>query len=150
MQTFTINLKGPLLSAGGACPFPHYRTTGDEPTPSQLKGLIAAAFGWARNSPELHDGMIELEQLSFAIRPVGNPAQVTRDFHTVKNAMTVDGRTKTMTTRRDYLSNVHFQVDVTGPDELIQRVIRAIQDPKFVLYLGRKACVPSEPVLVPC
>jgi hypothetical protein len=50
-------------------------------------------------------------------------------------------------TRRFYLCDASFLVVVHGESELIAAVYRALMGPRWPVYLGRKCCPPSVPVV---
>jgi 5-methylcytosine-specific restriction endonuclease McrA len=62
---------------------------------------------------------------------------------------TAEGKTKpgAMLTRREYLCDASFLVAVQGEPALIRDLVAALQKPKWTLYLGRKCCPPSRPIL---
>ena len=62
---------------------------------------------------------------------------------------TAEGGTKpgAMLTRREYLCDASFLVALQGEPDLIAELEAAVQAPKWTLYLGRKCCPPSRPLL---
>jgi CRISPR system Cascade subunit CasD len=71
-----------------------------------------------------------------------------QDYHTVQNTRKADGGLKDChITYRQYLSDAAFGVVIEGSEGLLQRIADAVGDPKWGIWLGRKACVPSAPVL---
>ena len=62
---------------------------------------------------------------------------------------TAEGGTKpgAMLTRREYLCDASFLVALQGETDLIAELEAAIKAPKWTLYLGRKSCPPSRPLL---
>lgn len=69
------------------------------------------------------------------------------DFHTVENTPTANGSSKTTVTRRHYLTDAEFFVFLTGPQETIESIRTALEDPVWGIWLGRKSCVPSAKVM---
>jgi hypothetical protein len=66
--------------------------------------------------------------------------------------LTAEGKVKTgaqgtLITRREYLCDASFLVALQGDVELVQRVEGALRNPQWPVYLGRKSCTPSVPVL---
>ena len=53
-----------------------------------------------------------------------------------------------MLSRRAYLSDAVFVAAVTGPDELISRITDALDRPHWAPYLGRRSCIPDEPLVM--
>ena len=73
-------------------------------------------------------------------------------YHTVGAGMpmrTAEGGTKpgAMLTRREYLCDASFLIALQGEPALIAELEAAIKAPKWILYLGRKSCPPSRPLL---
>lgn len=62
---------------------------------------------------------------------------------------TAEGGTKpgAMLTRREYLCDASFLVALQGGEGTIAEVKEALKAPKWTLYLGRKCCPPSRPLL---
>lgn len=62
---------------------------------------------------------------------------------------TAEGSAKSgaMLTRREYLCDASFLVALQGETSLIARLKEAIENPRWTLYLGRKCCPPSRPLL---
>ena len=138
MSVLLLRLKGPLQSWGDSSRFAR-RETRHEPTKSGVLGLLAAAQGRRRD-----DSLEDLAQLLFGVR-VDQPGQIERDFQTARS---LDGSRTMPLSYRFYLSDAVFVAGVQGPDALIEALAEVVQRPKFPLYLGRRACPPSEPVFM--
>ena len=77
------------------------------------------------------------------------------DFHTVKGEprlMTANGTPRgedksTIVSRRWYLQDASFLVAVDAGALWTPRICQGLRDPKWPVFLGRKSCVPSRPVL---
>lgn len=151
-----LRLAAPLQSWGVAQRFNH-RDTQCEPTKSGIVGLLAAALGRARGDP-----IDDLASLFLAVRS-DDPGEILRDYHTVSDfrgnplpSATTDktGRQKPATgklthvTHRYYLSDAVFVAGVFGPRDLIERLALAVLRPAFPLYLGRRSCPPTQPLLL--
>ncbi|MBN2074345.1 MAG: type I-E CRISPR-associated protein Cas5/CasD [Dehalococcoidales bacterium] len=160
-------LKGPMQSWGTRSRW-DVRDTGLEPTKSGIIGLLGCAAGLTRNDPELE----KLDHvLLFGVR-CDLPGIISTDFHTVKGYhRTADGKYKhsngtaasletvmehgenTVVSLRDYLHDASFLVGLAVKPEyqehnvdLLVRLSEQLQHPRWPLYLGRKACVPTRPV----
>ncbi|MFF2508679.1 type I-E CRISPR-associated protein Cas5/CasD [Streptomyces sp. NPDC058067] len=149
-----LHLSGPLQSWGERSRF-NERDTATGPTRSGLIGLFAAALGRRRDEP-----LSDLRALHFTVR-FDRPGTRLRDFHTVGGGMprhltvaTAEGKrrsgeTGTLVSDRYYLQDASFTVAVTSDSpDLLQRCAHAIRYPKWPLYLGRRSCPPSGPVLL--
>lgn len=135
MKTLVLRLAGPMQSWGTQSRYMH-RDTGDYPTFSGVLGLLSAALGRTRGSDPS-----DLTALTMAVR-VDQAGCRMSDFHTAADAKGVS-----TLSRREYLSDAKFTVALTGTDVLVDRLARAVAKPVFQLGLGRRACVPAEPVL---
>ena len=137
MSVLLLTLAGPLQAWGERSRFVR-RETATEPTKSGVVGLLAAATGRRRTDP-----VEDLAGLTFGVR-VDQPGVMLRDFQTARSP---DG-TKTMPlSYRFYLTDALFMAAVQGPDELIAGLADALQEPAFPLYLGRRACPPTHPIV---
>ena len=145
----------------------HERRGGDTwPGRSALIGLIAGALGTRRKDAA---GQARLHSLAFAVaaHEVGQPL---RDYHTVQSVPSTikrpatraealrrgaaERRLSTSITRRDYRAGVRHTVAAWGrrDSEIDLRAVgAALERPRFVPYLGRKACplsMPMAPVVI--
>jgi CRISPR system Cascade subunit CasD len=170
-------LDAPLQSWGFESRFER-RHTGMFPTKSGVLGLICAAMGAPKGSDREGDvleafakpGMLTVR---FS-RRMGNREQTARrlsDYHTVGSykeeqgkrdpwikAMMIrsptswprkiEGRYNPVPTWRDYLMDARFIVLLPGEPTMVEHVAGRLHDPVWGVWLGRKACVPSAPVLV--
>lgn len=151
-------LDGPLQSWGFASRFER-RTTGLHPTKSGIAGLICAAMGLAKGSPEERAVLPELAaatMISIAIpREIQSgkrflPVLRLEDFHTVQGTRRASGKPKpndeAVLTRREYLLDARFGVILEAPRSLLEPAAAALADPVWGVWLGRKSCIPAEPV----
>lgn len=56
------------------------------------------------------------------------------------------GRPHTEISYRDYLCDASFLVALQSRSDLVDQLAVALQNPTWVIFLGRKACPPSRPV----
>lgn len=146
MPTLLLRLAGPMQSWGTTSRFDS-RDTGKEPSKSGVVGLLAAALGIDRAN------WVDLEPLAglrMAVRH-DRPGQLARDYQTARNIISAD-RSKvhdTAVTNRAYLADAAFLVGLEGNDRLLlERIDAALRDPMWLLALGRKSYVPSEPIWI--
>jgi CRISPR system Cascade subunit CasD len=119
------------------------RDTGREPSKSGVVGLLCAALGRPRDAP-----VRDLAALRMGVR-VDQEGSVDYDYQTAMEVLKAGSRgTKTTEpSRRYYLADARFLVGLEGDDlPLLQGIHVALRDPRWPLYLGRKAFVPGEPV----
>jgi len=151
-----LRLEGPLQAWGFDSQYNH-RNTGLLPTKSAILGLCCAALGLPRGSTAEADWLKRLRNtrmLAIAIPRVASrhekplPVRRVTDYHTVQNTKTAEGKLKdTHLTYRQYLCDAAFGVVLSGEQELLAQIARALDDPIWGVWLGRKACVPTAPVL---
>ena len=141
MNVLLMRLSGPLQSWGVQSRFA-VRDTGREPSKSGVIGLLCAALGQPRWEP-----LDDLVALRMGVR-VDQEGRVWRDYHTAQNILRARGSTKdTEPSTRYYLADARFLVGLEGEDlSLLTALHNALRSPVWPLYLGRKACVPGEPV----
>lgn len=162
MDYLVFQLQAPL-SAWGEPAVGEYRGSANHPGESALLGLIGAALGISR------DDEIALQRMQagylFAVG-VQSTGTLLRDYHTaqVPGRSTLKGRPhatradelavprhelNTILSTRDYrqdaacLVAVQACADAPHPLDALANALRA---PRFVLYLGRKACPLAAPL----
>ena len=149
-------LDGPLQSWGFSSRFQR-RTTDLHPTKSGVIGLICAALGLAKDSPEERRILPQLANLNMTsitlprqLDSMDEPLPVVRweDFHTVLGTRRASGpmNPDAVVTRRQYLADARFGVIMSGERVLLNRAAAALEDPVWGVWLGRKSCVPAEPI----
>ncbi|MDX6740993.1 type I-E CRISPR-associated protein Cas5/CasD [Actinocorallia sp. A-T 12471] len=136
MTVLLVRLAGPLQSWGSAARFAR-RGTENAPTKSGVLGLLAAALGRSRQQD-----VSDLAALRFGVR-VDQPGQRLRDFHTAHHA---DSGKAMPLSERYYLQDAVFVAGVEGDLRLLHQVHEALREPRFLPYLGRKSCPPSQPL----
>lgn len=152
-NTLFLRLEGPLQAWGNASKFV-IRDTGDEPSKSAVLGMVLCAMGVARAEARPH--LQRLNALRMGVR-VDRPGVRWHDYHTVGAGIgmrTADGKLKTgaqgtLITRRYYLADASFLVALQGEELLVSEAYKALADPEWPVYLGRKSCPPSVPIVRP-
>lgn len=130
---------------------PHYKrgaasskfivhSTEREPTKSGVIGMIAAALGIQRNDDP--QKLVPLTTLRFGVR-ADKEGVLLKDFHMVHGYKIAD------VTERYYLSDAVFLVALESDDKsLLESIASALQNPVYPLYLGRKSCPPTLPIVL--
>lgn len=149
-NTLFLRLEGPLQAWGDQQSKFVIRRTGEAPTKSAVIGMLCAALGVSRAQAS-DEWLPRLRDLHMGVR-IDAPGIRWWDYHTVGAGMqmrTAEGKTKSgaMLTRREYLCDASFLVALRGQPDLIGRLEAAMQAPRWTLYLGRKCCPPSRPIL---
>ncbi|MFE4516439.1 type I-E CRISPR-associated protein Cas5/CasD [Kitasatospora sp. NPDC056783] len=150
-----LRLAGPLQSWGDRSAF-NRRDSRPQPTKSGVIGLLAGAAGRPREAD-----IGDLVGLRLGVR-IDQPGTLLRDYHTVSdyrgrplpqagvNAKGVQKPTSpakdTHVTHRYYLQDAVFVAAVQGPAALVEALAEAIRRPAFPLALGRRSCVPTQPI----
>ena len=91
------------------------------------------------------------EAVSVTVR-ADRPGTKVVDFQTVTGdpLRTADGGNRssgTFISKRTYLQDASFLVVIAAEPNWHDRIAAALKAPKWCMYLGRKSCVPSRPVL---
>lgn len=137
MNTLLLRLAGPLQSWGTDSRF-ETRKTEEYPTKSGIIGLLAAALGRRRDTV-----VSDLADLKVGIR-IDQPGQIITDFHTARK----DHKTSYLT-RRQYLSDAVFVVGLASDDlEFLKKIEEALKYPEYPLFLGRRSCPPTLPIVL--
>lgn len=162
-----LRLEGPLQSWGSRSRW-DVRDTASEPTKSGVIGLLGCALGYPMQDSRL-------EQLDAALRfgvRVEHPGRVLIDYQTITDFLpSADGRFKhsgtamgvaidklrqdpdvkptTIQSPRAYIEDGSFLVALEAAengDQLLDECVHSIQQPRWPLFLGRKACIPTRPI----
>ncbi|MBA3946029.1 MAG: type I-E CRISPR-associated protein Cas5/CasD [Herpetosiphonaceae bacterium] len=156
MMTLLLRLEGPMQAWGTQSRF-ELRDTGREPSKSGVIGLFCAALGRPREDP-----LDDLVALRMGVR-VDREGQMKLDYHTAGGGTwrgreygvaKADGtRGNPVVSRRLYLADADFLVGLEGdgPEQeaLLQQLDQHLDNPRWLLSLGRKAFVPGAPPRLP-
>lgn len=150
-----LRLEAPLQSWGFDSQY-NRRNTGLMPTKSAIAGMCCAALGHPRGSNAeqtfLSDfGRVRMTAIAIP-RIKGNkdlPVRRLQDYHTVQKTRRASGAINNdcVLTNRQYLTDAAFGVLLEGDAALLEKIAAALADPKWGLWLGRKTCIPTAPVL---
>lgn len=138
MKILAIQLAGTLQSWGVDSRYKERRTQ-QFPTKSGVIGILASAMGITREETKKLQAS-GLNELDIVVR-VEKKGKLISDFHTIGYG----GKNKKLS-NREYLSDAVFLVGLyspTGDDELLEKIEYALNHPQYILFLGRKSCVPS-------
>ncbi len=144
-----LRFEGALQSWGDHAKW-ETRDSGDFPSKSGVVGLLACAMGLERSAPEI---VALSDSVQIAVR-ADRPGTRMLDFHTVQGrprlytaagARTPDK--STIVSSRWYLQDASFLVLIETDEPWRERICQALKAPQWPIYLGRKSCVPSRPVL---
>ncbi len=137
MSVLLLRLAGPLQAWGDSSSRFARRTTRREPTKSGVVGLLAAALGRTRE-----DSVEDLAQLELGVR-VDQEGMLLRDFQTERS---LSGDKTMPLSERYYLQDAVFLVALGGPRSMLEELDRAVQMPRWPLYLGRRSCPAALPL----
>lgn len=162
MNYLIFQLQAPL-SAWGETAVGEFRPTANYPSESSLLGLLAAALGIDREDESAHQALCAHYGFAIGVQSAG---RLLRDYHTAQVPGRVSLKNRPHHTRRDELNMlkeelntilstrdyrqdaaclVAVQANNNAPYSL-EHLSQALQKPKYVLYLGRKACPPAIPL----
>lgn len=153
-NTLFLRLTGPMQSWGTSSRH-QLRRTDAYPSKSGVLGLLLSAMGVRRE--ESADALVPLTALRMGVR-VDRAGTLEWDYHTAGAGIGIrsaDGKIKrtastgeyeTLVSRRQYLFDASFLVALLGAPETISACVRALDEPTWPVFLGRKCCVPTEPV----
>lgn len=137
MATLLLRLAAPLQAWGTDSKF-ETRRTNREPSKSGVLGMLAAALGIRRDEPEK---LVQLSHLRFGVR-VDNEGDILCDYHIAKSVKT------SYVTYRHYLQDAVFLVGLESDDiAFLKELEYALQHPVFPLFLGRRSCPPTFPLV---
>lgn len=150
-----LRLEGSLQSWGFDSQY-NRRNTGLMPTKSAIAGMCCAALGHHRGSEEeraflLLFGAVSMTTIAIPRKGTKKDLSVRRlqDYHTVQNTRRASGAINNdcVLTHRQYLSDASFGVLLEGETVLLKQIADALENPVWGVWLGRKTCVPTAPVL---
>ena len=159
MKHLALYLRAPLQSWGASSKFGD-RGTLDAPTRSGLLGLLAAACGVDKNDEARdREWLARTAKLSVSVLAFRRGDRMA-DYHTVGGGfdekdpwrkrmipISADGKNRrTNVTYRDYLADSVFGAVLSGDDALIDEMAAGLADPVWGVWLGRKSCIPTEPI----
>ena len=136
----------------------------DLPIRSMVTGLIANALGWQRGERDRHQAL--QDRLVMGAR-LDRPGKAVRDFQTAQLGANdkgwttrgqPEGRAGGANTyksphirqrhyRADAFVTIALRLDPTDTDPTLDAVYTALRNPARPLFIGRKPCLPSRPVL---
>lgn len=142
-----LRLEGVLQSWGEDAKW-DARGTALMPSKSGIVGLMACAMGLERGDPRI---AAMSDAITLGVR-VDRPGIQMTDYHTVQGnpLRNASGKPRstgnTLISRRQYLQDASFLGVIKTSDLWRERMVQALNAPKWCIYLGRKSCVPSLPV----
>jgi len=150
-----LRLEGPLQSWGVDSQY-NRRNTGLMPTKSAIAGMCCAALGFPRGCDKELEflvafGAVRMTAIAIPRNGTKNELPVRRlqDYHTVQNTRRASGAINNdcVLTHRQYLTDAAFGVLLEGDSILLKQVTAALKNPVWGVWLGRKTCIPTTPVL---
>jgi len=150
-----LRLEGPLQSWGFDSQF-NRRNTGLMPTKSAIAGICCAALGYPRGSAEEQSFLTQFNSLRMTAIAIPRrlkekelAVRRLQDYHTVQNTRRASGaiNDECVLTHRQYLTDASFGVLLEGDAALLTQIAIALEQPKWGIWLGRKSCIPSAPIL---
>jgi len=150
-----LYLKGPLQSWGFDSQY-NRRNTGLMPTKSAIAGMCCAALGYPRGSEKEHEFLFSFGKTRMTALAIPQnaskrelPIRRLQDFHTVQNTRRASGSINKdcVLTHRQYLTDAAFGILLEGDAVFLGEIATGLADPKWGIWLGRKTCIPSTPVL---
>lgn len=157
MGTLLLRIAAPMQAWGDESKY-DIRATGKEPTKSGVIGMLAAAMGYRRDSDEVKEMACRIRM---GVRE-DQPGVIIRDFHTARAPKyskkgvikyNTDGapvmEDNSYITQRYYLCDACFLVCLECEDDAyLQSITEALKAPAFSLFLGRRSCPPSLPIVL--
>ncbi len=154
-----LRLEGPLQSWGYDSQY-NRRNTGLMPTKSAIAGICCAALGYGRGTDKEHEFLTNFTNLHMTaidiprtIEKDGRHHKLTirrlQDYHTVQNTRRATGAINRdcVLTHRQYLSDAAFGVLLEGDVKMLGMIADALANPVWGMWLGRKSCIPTSPIL---
>lgn len=160
-----LKLHGPM-QAWGEHTFEGLRPSANFPTRSALLGLLGACLGIGRNERDRLQALADSVGMAVRVNERRIPrkngsVQTVRmvkmtDYHTVKDARedyTGLKSHETIQTWREYLYDADFTVAVwcrANAEVSLAELEKAVRQPLFTPYLGRRSCPLARPLFHAC
>lgn len=154
-NTLFLRLAGPMQSWGTSSRF-QLRRTDLYPSKSGVLGMLLCAMGVRREDSS--QALDPLTPLLMGVR-VDLSGTLDWDYHTAGAKIGIrradgkgskrtesTGEIETLLSHRQYLYDASFLVVLQGATDTITDCARALDKPAWPLFLGRKCCIPAEPV----
>lgn len=153
-NTLFLRLAGPMQSWGTSSRL-QLRRTDPCPSKSGVLGILLCAMGVRRQDSA--QALNSLTALLVGVR-VDRAGTLNWDYQTVGAKVGIrsaegkikktasSGEYETLLSRRQYLYDASFLVALQGDDHMIAACVSALGNPVWPIYLGRKCCIPAEPV----
>ena len=134
------------------------RTTELHPSRSAISGMICAAMGLDKGSAEESRLLQRMEAVRFSfyaiprvdpLRESELPIRRVEDFHTVLGTRSADNprpKKDAVLSHRQYLADARFAAVLAGEEPLLAQIAAALGDPVWGIWLGRKSCIPAQPL----
>ena len=154
LKALPIRLEGALQAWGRHDSRYVVRATYPAPSKSGVAGLICCALGVDRAEAK-EEWLPYICSLQMVVR-IDRPGDFWWDYHTVGGGLitaTAGGKTKqtAQLTRRQYLADASFLVflveSADREDSRLDDITKALLEPKWLPFLGRKSCPPSMPFI---
>lgn len=147
MTILKLNLVGPMQSYGVRGRW-DYKDTLQYPTKSAVVGMLGCALGIPRE---------RLEEISSKIKVhirINKEGKIAEDYQ-IREYKTTEGidetkkdkKTDKFVLHKSYLYDASFTVYVEGDLDFLNDCYKALLDPVWNIFLGRKSCVPSMPLV---
>lgn len=142
MSTLLLRISAPLQSWGSKSKF-DIRDTDYYPTKSGIVGMIAAALGRSRT-----DSLEDLTQCNYGVR-IDYQGTMLSDFQVTEMSDYLGKGFNSNISHRNYLSDAIFLVGLEYRNErFIKEIADALGHPKYPLFLGRRSCPPTLPLVL--
>lgn len=158
-----LRLEAPLMAFGGTMIDANGPTL-DLPIRSMVTGLIANALGWHRGARDRHQSL--QDRLIMGAR-LDRPGSALRDFQTAQLGASDKGWTTrgepegraggANTYKSPHIRLRHYRADafvtvalrlaLPDQDPTLAAIEAALKTPARPLFIGRKPCLPSRPIL---
>ncbi len=154
MNTLFLRLSGPMQAWGTGSRL-QIRRTDLHPSKSGVLGMVLCAMGVNRDAAM--GVVVPLAELEMGVR-IDRPGVLDWDYHTAgagvgirqaQGGVKLTATTKkpeTLLSRRQYLLDSSFLVALRGKPDVVAQAEHALRHPVWPVFLGRKCCVPTEPI----
>ena len=144
LRGVALRLHGPLQAWGGPVAGDN-RPTLPFPTRSGVLGVIAACLGIRRSEQRQLLALADGTRVHVRVDVPGTPLV---DDQTIQDNPNASITRQTIQSKRTYLCDASFAAVVVPGQTSVAAIASAVRRPVFAPFLGRRACVPSTPLLI--
>lgn len=139
-----LRLEAPMMAFGSGASW-DFKDTLSFPTKSAIVGLLSAALGFPKGDRRI----LELSRkIKVSVR-IDRRGKKDEDYQIISGDIyTADGKilSGNKTSIRKYIFDASYLIAISGEEDVLISCKKALDDPVWIPFLGRKCCIQSIPL----